>query len=61
MDTMLIKISRLERTKDDDGYVDENEIQFFRQEIPLLYLNEHHPQLMREIIALCNKLELPKE
>lgn len=61
MDTMLIKISRLERTKDDDGYLEENEIQFYRQEIPLLYLNSNHPHLMREIIALCNQLEFPKE
>lgn len=61
MDTMLIKISRLERAKDDDGYLEENEIQFYRQEIPLLYLNQNHPHLMREIIALCNQLELPKE
>lgn len=61
MDTMLIKISRIERNKDDDGFVDENEIHFFRQEIPIGYLNEQHPHLMREIIALCNKLELPKE
>lgn len=61
MDTMLIKISRMDRTKDDEGFIDENEWQFYRQEIPMHIVYEHRPELMREIIALCNNLSFSKE
>jgi len=58
MDTLLVTVSRINRTKsdDDDGYENEEVIQFYRQEFPMDFVNEHKPNLMREIIAVCNNL-----
>lgn len=61
MDTMLVTISRIDRIKDAEGFVDEDVIQFYRQEIPMHIIYEHRPELMREIIALCNNLSFSKE
>jgi hypothetical protein len=63
MDTLLVTVSRINRIKPDPNeiYEDEEVIQFYRQELPILFLNEKHPNLMREIIALCNDLHYIKE
>lgn len=63
MDTLLVTISRINRTKPDldEHYEDEEVIQFYRQEFPILFVNETKPHLMREIIAVCNDLTLNKE
>lgn len=63
MDTLLVTISRINRIKPDPNemYEDEEVIQFYRQEIPIYYINEKQPNLMREIIALCNQLTITKE
>lgn len=61
MDTYLITLSRIERTKGDDGFIDEEVMQFYRQEIPTWKIESDKPHLLREIIALCNDLTLTKE
>jgi hypothetical protein len=63
MDTMLVTISRINRTKPDpaEHYEDEEIIQFYRQEFPVEFVNHSKPNLMREIIAVCNDLTFPKE
>lgn len=61
MDTLLVTVSRINRNKVDDEYEDEEVIQFYRQEFPILFINETRPNLMREIIAVCNNLTFPKE
>ena len=63
MDTLLVQISRINRTKEggDDGYENEEVIQFYRQEIPMWKIEQDKPHLLREIIAICNDLTLPKE
>lgn len=62
MDTLLVTISKIERyKKPNEDYIDENEIKFYRQEIPMNSVYDTNPELMREIIALCNDLTLKKE
>jgi hypothetical protein len=56
MDTLLITISGIERQKDEEGFIDENEVRFYRQEIPMWKIQQDKPHLLREIIALCNDL-----
>lgn len=63
MDTLLVTVSRINRVKPDPNemYEDEEVIQFYRQEIPIHFLNEQQPDLMRHIIAICNNLTITKE
>jgi hypothetical protein len=63
MDTLLVTVSRINRTKEggDDGYENEEVIQFYRQEIPMWKIEQDKPHLLREIIAICNDLTLTKE
>jgi hypothetical protein len=63
MDTLLVTVSRINRTKPDPNemYEDEEVIQFYRQEIPIHFLNEKQPDLMRHIIAICNNLTITME
>jgi hypothetical protein len=63
MDTYLVTVSRINRTKPDpeEHYEDEEIIQFYRQELPVEFVNDHKPNLMRQIIAVCNDLSLSKE
>lgn len=61
MDSFLISISGIERQKDEKGFIDENEVRFYRQEIPMWKIQQDKPHLLREIIALCNDLTLNKE
>lgn len=63
MDTLLVTISRINRVKPDPNemYEDEEVIQFYRQEFPMEFLHNSKPNLMREIIALCNDLHIIKE
>lgn len=61
MDTLMVTVSRIIRIKVDDEYSNEDEIQFYRQEIPMWKIEQDKPHLLREIIAICNDLTLPKE
>jgi hypothetical protein len=63
MDTLLVTISRINRTRPDPNemYEDEEVIQFYRQEFPIQFLQDARPHFTREIIALCNGLTLTKE
>jgi hypothetical protein len=63
MDTLLVTVSRINRTKPDpeENYEDEEVIQFYRQEFPIEFINEHKPNLMRQIIAVCNDLSFSEE
>lgn len=55
MDTLLVTVSRINRVKDED-YENEEIIHFYRQEFPMDFVAESKPNLMREIIAVCNNL-----
>jgi len=61
MDTLMVTVSRIVRTKVDEEYSNEDEIQFYRQEIPMWKIEQDKPHLLREIIAICNDLTLPKD
>jgi len=61
MDTLMVTVSQIIRTKVDDEYSNEDEIQFYRQEIPMWKIQQDKPHLLREIIAICNDLTLTKE
>ena len=61
MDTLMVTVSRIVRIKVDDEYSNEDEIQFYRQEIPMWKIEQDKPHLLREIIAICNDLTLPKD
>ena len=61
MDTLMVTVSRIIRIKVDDEYSNEDEIQFYRQEIPMWKIEQDKPHLLREIIAICNDLTLTKE
>ena len=63
MDTMLVTVSRINRTKPvaDEHYEDEEVIQFYRQEFPIEFINERNPNLMRAIIAICNDLRFKED
>lgn len=63
MDTLLVSITRINRVRIDpnENFIDEEHIQFYRQEIPMHLINDHKQNLMREIIAICNDLTVPKD